>query len=311
MCLMEERRSKVSIITVNFNTPHLTEALIQSIDASNNYPNIEILVVDNGSHIDYLPGWISKYPHVRFIRSETNLGFAGANNIAIKQATGDFFFLVNNDTEFTENLVDQLVSTLKGNSKVGIVSPKICYFDNPNIIQFAGFRELDFYLMRDSCIGEGEKDTGQFDGKAYPVGTAHGAAMMMKKETVDICGLMDENYFLFYEETDWCYRMKRKGFEIWVNADALIYHKESMSVGKHSALKEYFMSRNRILFIRKNGTFLQKIVFYTYYMAVLIPRSVVNNLRFKNYHFLPLSFRALWWNLTHGTEDHDLGFKLP
>ena len=98
----------VSIITVNFNQPAVTEALLKSIFLTNGYSSIEIIVVDNGSSTNPVPEWRVKYPDVVFIRSNNNLGFAGGNNLGIKQATGDYFFLVNNDTEYTEQLIDKL-----------------------------------------------------------------------------------------------------------------------------------------------------------------------------------------------------------
>jgi len=85
--------NNVSIITVNFNQSFVTEQLLASIDKTNNYPNIEIIVVDNGSKVNDVPGWIEKYPGIKFIRSEINLGFAGGNNLGIKDATGEYLFL--------------------------------------------------------------------------------------------------------------------------------------------------------------------------------------------------------------------------
>src|SRR5882757_6206451 len=100
---------KVSIITVNFNQPKVTEELLRSIPVS--YTNIEIIVVDNGSKIES-DDWQAKFPHVKFIRSEKNLGFAGGNNLGINAASGDYLFLVNNDTEFTEGLIEKLVKVM-------------------------------------------------------------------------------------------------------------------------------------------------------------------------------------------------------
>ncbi|MDB5111761.1 MAG: glycosyltransferase family 2 protein, partial [Mucilaginibacter sp.] len=242
----------VSIITVNFNQGNITEALIKSIYLTNNYTKIEIVVVDNGSKTNNVPEWTIKYPGIRFIRSDHNLGFAGGNNLGIKEAKGDYLFLVNNDTEFTPNLIETLVDTLDQNPEVGITSPKIKYFDQPHMLQYMGFTEMNYFTARNNCIGQFETDNGQYDHLTGPTGYAHGAAMMIKKECIEKVGLMAENFFLYYEEMDWCDRIKRAGYQVWLVTNALIYHKESVSVGKVSALKEYFMNRNRILFIRRN-----------------------------------------------------------
>jgi GT2 family glycosyltransferase len=103
---------KVSVITINFNQDKITEELLISIAETNTYENLEVIVVDNGSTVNPIPLWTSKYPDVKFIRSERNLGFSGGNNIGIAQATGDYYFLVNNDTEFSPGLVQKLVDIL-------------------------------------------------------------------------------------------------------------------------------------------------------------------------------------------------------
>ncbi|MBN9299905.1 MAG: glycosyltransferase family 2 protein [Filimonas sp.] len=301
---------KVSIITVNFNQPQMTEALLSSIAAVNTYPNIEIIVVDNGSLVNPVPGWEAQYPHVKFIRSNDNLGFAGGNNLGIRAATGDYFFLVNNDTEFTPELVSLLTGTLDQDTGIGIVSPKIHYFDQPGIIQYAGFTHMNYFTIRNNCIGQHEQDNGQYDQSSGPTGFAHGAAMMLPREVVKKAGAMAENFFLYYEEMDWCEMIKRAGYSIWVNTNALIYHKESVSVGKNSKLKEYFMNRNRILFSRRNAGLFQQLVFLIYFTAVVVPRNILSYIRSKQRGFTSVLLRAVWWNMTHAVDSDELGFDL-
>ena len=300
----------VSIITVNYNHHHLTEALLHSIFAKNSYPFIEIIVVDNGSKTNPVPAWQQQFPAVHFIHSEINLGFAGGNNLGIKAATGDYLFLVNNDTEFTEHLVEQLVHTLDKHADCGIVSPKIRYYDKPDVLQYAGYTEMNYYTCRNSCIGQFEEDKGQYDNCTGTTGFAHGAAMMIRREAIDKAGLMAENFFLYYEEMDWCEYMKRAGYTIHVNMQALIYHKESMSVGKASPLKEYFMNRNRLLFIRRNAPFVKKALFLFYFLLVVAPRNIIQYIINKNYRFIPILFKAITWNFFHNKQSKYLGYPL-
>lgn len=301
---------KVSVITVNFNHSHVTDELLDSIAATNTYDNIEIIVVDNGSKENPVPVWKEKYPYVHFIRSEINTGFAGGNNIGIKAAVGDYLFLVNNDTEFTNGLIEKLVQTLDVNEKTGIVSPKIKYFDHQEMLQYVGYTEMNYFTARNHQTGQFEEDRGQYDHLSGKTGFAHGAAMMIKKETINKVGLMAENFFLYYEEMDWCARVKHAGFEIWVNLDALIYHKESISVGKKSALKEYFMSRNRILFERRNATFFQFAVFIIFFVFIVAPRNIINYIKDKQYSFIKWLLKAIWWNFTNGVNSNKLGYPL-
>jgi GT2 family glycosyltransferase len=122
--------------------------------------------------------------------------------------------------------------------------------------------------------------------------------------------MMFENYFLYYEEMDWCERIKRAGYQIWMRGDALIYHKESISVGKNSWLKEYFMNRNRILFARRNAPAFATFVFYIYFMLLVVPRNVIKYMKEGNKNFTGYLFKAIWWNITHKKDSADLGIKL-
>ncbi|MDR6943573.1 glycosyltransferase family 2 protein [Mucilaginibacter pocheonensis] len=301
---------KVSIVTVNFNQPQVTEDLLLSIETTNDYFNTEIIVVDNGSNTNPVPAWLLKYPSVKFIRSEVNLGFAGGNNLGIKEATGDYLFLVNNDTEFTSELIEKLVTVMDSNSHVGMISPMIKYFSDKQLIQYAGYTPMNYYTCRNSCIGLKQKDIGQFNHINGPTAYCHGAAMMIRKQAIDKAGLMNESFFLYYEELDWCERIIRAGYKAWVNTDAIIYHKESVSVGKKSSLKEYFMNRNRILFIRRNASFIKMLIFYIYFLLLVVPRNLITYIKTKNNNFIRMLFKAVWWNFTHSKNSSNLGYPI-
>ncbi len=300
----------VSIITVNFNQPAVTEELFQSILSCNDYSDMEVIVVDNGSHQDWTPDWRVRFPKFTFIRSEENLGFAGGNNLGISAARGDFYFLINNDTEVTNDLVDSLMQTLRSNPKIGMVSPKILYAENRNLIQYAGYTEMNFGTGRNQTVGQFETDRGQYDGVVQETGYVHGAAMMVRKAAIDKAGLMDTNYFLYFEELDWAERIKKAGYELYVDLDATIYHKESVSVGKRSALKEYFMTRNRILFMRKHAPRLAFLVFCAYYALIVTPRNLALYLKNGEYGFIKIFFKAISWHFTHKSDSPDLGYRL-
>jgi GT2 family glycosyltransferase len=301
---------RVSIITVNYNQPEVTEMLLQSIYSQEEYQPLEIIVVDNGSKANFVPILRVKYPDVLFIRSERNLGFAGGNNLGIRQAKGDYLFLVNNDTEFTSNLVGSLVEEMDKKPEIGLLSPRINYFDQPDMVQYAGYTPMNYYTARNGCIGQYEIDRGQYDAVSGPTAYAHGAAMMVRREAIEKAGLMAENYFLYYEELDWCERIRRAGYEIHVFLKPLIYHKESVSVGKKTALKEYFMNRNRILFIRRNTSAMTFFVFMCYFLLLVAPRNLIAYLREGNYDFIPVFFRAVGWHINHKVDSDELGYTL-
>lgn len=301
---------RVSVVTINFNQDKITEELLVSIAQTNTYENLEVIVVDNGSTVNPIPLWTNKYPDVKFIRSESNLGFSGGNNIGIAQATGDYYFLVNNDTEFSPGLVQKLVDILDTHPQVGIISPKLVYDFDRSIIQYVGFTQVDYYTCRNRAVGKNEKDTGQYDNLLGQTGYCHGGAMMVKKETCEKAGLMADNFFIYYEEVDWGERINKSGYQAWVRGDAVIYHKESMTVGKNSPFKEYFMNRNRILFIRHNAPAFKAFVFYIYFVLMVVPRNLVRYIKEKKYNFIGLLFRAVWWNITHSKSSTELGYTI-
>ncbi len=301
---------KVSIITVNYNQAAATEALLDSIFNTNTYFSLEIIVVDNGSSDTPINNWKRKYPPVNFIESKENLGFAGGNNLGIKEAHGDYLFFVNNDTEFTDDLVGKLATILDEHPEVGIVSPKIRYYDHPNTLQYAGFTPMNYFTARNNCIGNGELDTGQYDNRTGETGFPHGAAMMVRREAIQKAGMMPEYYFLYYEEMDWCEQIKKAGYTTWVDMQALIYHKESLSVGAQSPMKEYFMNRNRILFIRRNSKFATKYIFWLYFLFVVAPRNTVNYIKKGQWGYIGVLTRAIWWNFVNSDNSPDLGYKI-
>ncbi len=300
----------VSIITVNYNHSHVTEDFLDAFYTTNQYPNFEIIVVDNGSKENPVPAWSIKYPGVHFIRSNFNLGFAGGNNLGVAESKGELLFFVNNDTEFTVGLIQTLIDTIDLHPQTGMISPKIRYFHQPDTLQYAGYTEMNYFTARNACIGQFEKDLGQFDHLSGFTEFGHGAAMMITRDAINKAGLMAENYFLYYEELDWGARIKKAGFEIRLEMGALIYHKESVSVGQKSALKEFFMNRNRILFIRRNANSFQKLVFYFHFLFLVTPRNSIMYFKEGNYKFIPLLFQAIWWNCTNEVESANLGFQV-
>ena len=262
---------ELSIITVNYNGYKDTCELIDSIPFNE---NMEVIVVDNGSKEDETNILQTRYPHIKVIRSDQNLGFAGGNNIGIKAARGQYLYLVNNDTIFKDFDPQLLIQRLESSPKIGMVCPKIRFAWGNNPIQYAGYTPLSPITIRNLAIGCGEEDTGQYDSP-HPTPYAHGAAMMLKREVVDKVGLMPESYFLYYEELDWSMMITRKGYEIWYEPASTIYHKESQSTGQNSPLRTYYLTRNRLLLVKRNVKGIKKYVAYAYLQMIVAIRDIL------------------------------------
>lgn len=301
--------SLTSIITVNFNQPKVTTDFLKSVKTYTKENEVEVILVDNGSAENHEQDFKAVYPNLVYIYSEVNLGFAGGNNLGIDVAEGEYLLFLNNDTEITANLIDELVREMQQNPAIGIVSPLILYYDQPDIIQYAGFTKMNYVTARNSGIGNMETYNNQYLTDSRETGYCHGAAMMCKKSDLRTVGLMPDHFFLYYEELDWCEKFKQVGKKIWFTGKTHIYHKESISVGKESALKTYFMTRNRMLFIRRNTSHLNTLLFTIYYLLFAIPKQVFIYIIKGRSDLVKATLKGVSWNFTNSKNSRFLGYK--
>ena len=281
-----------SIITINYNGIKDTCELIDSLPLEDK--SIEVIVVDNASKEDEATIIANRHPQVKVIRSEQNLGFAGGNNLGIKAAQGKYILFINNDTILRHQTSDirHLVSRIETDAKIGMVCPKIRFAWGEKPIQFAGYTPLSRYTMRNRSIGFGETDKGQYD-TAHPTPYAHGAAMMVKREAIEKVGLMPECYFLYYEELDWSMMFTRAGYAIWYEPACTIYHKESQTTGQNSPLKTYFLTRNRLLFVKRNIQGLRRYITYTYLLLAVAPRDICKYILHRQFNLASATIKGI------------------
>ena len=290
---------ELSIITINFNGLTDTCALIETIPFND---NLEVIVVDNASknqkaETDTIS---QKYPHVKVIKSEQNLGFAGGNNLGIKAAQGKYLFIINNDTIFKDFNVQALIDRLESSPAIGVVCPKIRFAWGNTPIQFAGYTPLSKITVRNQSIGFGEEDLGQYD-TAHPTPYAHGAAMLIKREAIEKTGLMPECFFLYYEELDWSMMFTRAGYQIWYEPLCTIYHKESQATGQNSPLRTYYIVRNRLLLVKRNWNGITKYLSYAYLLGVVSTRDIIKYAITGKWDMLKATLRGIRDFLTYST----------
>ena len=286
----------VSIVTVNYNQAEVTCALLASLRGIS-YPCVQIIVVDNASPTDD-PGSIpARFPEVLFIKAPENLGFAGGNNLGVRQARGKYVLFLNNDTEVSPGFLEPLVELFETNPAVGIASAKLLYFDTPGpLIQYAGSTNLNPWTGRNRSLGSFETDRGQYD-RTYPTGLAHGAAMMVPLHVIRQVGLMSALYFLYFEELDWCEAIKRAGYACYYVGQSAVLHKESVSVGRSSALRTYYMHRNRLLFIRRNYCGLHRWSGLLFFLLAAAPKQALVHLLRREWQHLAAVGRGIAWHL--------------
>ena len=268
-----ENQPLVSIITINYNQAELTRLFLASADRLT-HTNYELIVVDNASE----PALAScletdAFPRLRLIRSEQTLGFTGGNNLGIAAARGDYLFIVNNDTELNPDLLTELLRPFETDERIGVTCPKIRFYSDPDLVQYAGYNPMNMLTGTAVAVGYKQPDSPAYNTPG-PTHFAHGCAMLVKRAVVDRVGRFAERFFLYYEELDWSARIREAGYLIYYQPSAYILHKESMSVGEHSTLKTYYLTRNRILYMRRHCSTVEKMVFYLFFAACVIPKHL-------------------------------------
>ncbi len=289
----------VTVITVNYNGAALTKELLRSFRAVS-YPEVELIVVDNASTEN--PSSIQEeFPGCRVILNEENLGFAGANNTGMLHAEGKYLLFINNDTEVEPGFLEPLVEAFESDPLAGIASPKIIYYEDgrKSRIQFAGSAGINPYTMRSPDAHHLKEDNPSFN---QTTGTEliHGAAMMVPAAVVKEVGLMPDLFFLYYEELDWCAAIRRAGYKALCVGRSVVYHKESMTVGRESPLKAYYMVRGRLLYMRRNLGGLQFATSLVCFVFLAFPKQTLLYLLKGRLRQLKAYLRGVFWHLTKG-----------
>ena len=287
--------AKTFIIIINWNQPDMTIACLRSLEKVKG-SDFEVIVVDNGSFDQSAQKIAQAFPRIRLIESETNLGFSGANNLGIRAALEEnagYILLLNNDTEVEPNFLAPLVEYAEKHPTVGVLSPRIYFFDQPERIWYDGGEywtifAKPYHLRYGKSVGKSGRETAT----AAPFATewVSGCAMFLPAQVVRKAGELDQEYFFNYEDVDYCERIKALGYSIAVIPASNIRHKFGHSLkGKYSALYTYYRVRNLLLYLRK-----RKHWFALVLDAVLYPLfSLVAIIRAGEWGSLPAVFQGV------------------
>ncbi|HIP73869.1 MAG TPA: glycosyltransferase family 2 protein [Anaerolineae bacterium] len=240
----------ISVI-LNTNRREDTLACLTSL-ADGRYPNHQIIVLDNASTDGSVEAIREQFPAVQIIPLTENLGYAGNNNVGIAAALeqgADWVFVLNEDTILDPDCIPQLVETGESAPQIGIVGPMVYHFDEPDVIQSAG-GQFDGN-MQSSHIAQNEPDTGQFP-EPRDVDWISGCAIMLRREVIEQVGALDERFFYYWEETEWCLRAGRAGWRISHAPQAKLWHKGVQRDYQPSPNVTYYNTRNRLLALSKH-----------------------------------------------------------
>ncbi|MCK5123537.1 MAG: glycosyltransferase family 2 protein [Candidatus Pacebacteria bacterium] len=267
-------QKKVHIILLNWNGKEDTLECIESLQKVE-YSNYKIIIVDNNSEDDSVLAVRKKYPEIKIIENEKNLGFAGGNNVGIKYAIendADYVLLINNDTTVEKDFLRELVEEGESNKNNGLLGPKTNYHSEPNRIWFAGGK-VSWLKNKGTHLGLDEIDNGQYN-EIKEVDYLTGCCLLIKREVIQKIGILAEDYFLYYEDTDFSLRAKNVGYKCVYVPKAKIYHKVSRSTKPGSPSYIYYHVRNGFVMTKRNGSLLNKIVL-CFYCVFLFLKQII------------------------------------
>jgi GT2 family glycosyltransferase len=236
-------------IILNYNGYADTIKCISSILKAT-YNNLQLIIVDNNSSDNSIPKIVEVYPEINIIAAAENKGYAAGMNIGAKYALengADLILLANNDMLFPPNFLEPLVNRIISDDKMGIISPKVLYTENSDLIYSAGG---EFKLSRCGGVNLYQgKNSYKFGNEPKELSLAEGACMLIKREVYETIGYMNENYFMYFEDLEFSFRVRQK-FKIFYEPKSIVYHKSGAgnSWSSYSPLYYYYYTRNRLLF---------------------------------------------------------------
>ncbi len=260
---------KIAIIILNWNGKKDTLACLHSLSYLT-YPNFETLLIDNGSTDDSVLAIRQQFPDLCIIETGSNLGFAEGNNVGIKKALeqkADLFFLLNNDTIVSDDILERFVETYHDFPQAGVLGAKIFLFEEKSTLDHLG-GNWDQKTGTFTFVGLRQKEDGILWQHPQEIDYVCGAGLMIKRSVIEKIGFFEKRYFLIWEESDFCFRAKKAGFQIITCPQAHLWHKVSASFVGGKPHSTYFWWRNRLLWIERNCSFKQKISLYA---RVLLP----------------------------------------
>jgi GT2 family glycosyltransferase len=246
---------RVAIVILCYNGVADTLACLRSLHGLD-YPRdrYELLVVDNASGDGTAEAVRRSAPGVTVIETGANLGYAAGNNVGLRYALDhghDYALLLNNDTEVAPDFLRLLVEAVEVDPVAGAAGPTIYYAEQPDLIWSAG-GTLDRARGLSRMRGNGERERGQFRDVS-PVDFATGCALLLRRSALERIGLLDERFFMYYEETEWCARLARAGMRTLHVPRAHLWHKIPVLDRVDRPYVAYYMTRNRLLFLRATG----------------------------------------------------------
>ncbi|MGB8063165.1 MAG: glycosyltransferase family 2 protein [Candidatus Sulfotelmatobacter sp.] len=240
-------QDRVAIVVLNWNGWKDTQMCLSSLRQLD-YQNYEVIVVDNGSSDDSAARIGSDFSEVTIVETGENRGFAGGCNLGIRHAlshSADFVWLLNNDTIVHPEALQRLMDKAQGDRRIAAVGSAIYYMEEPQHLQAWGGGHVNFWLGRSRHFLAPVPDDA--------VDFITGASMLLSREALGSVGLLDERFFMYWEDADFCFRLRNAKWKLAVAGDSKIWHKGSASVGKNSVRLDTYFNASAARFFRRHA----------------------------------------------------------
>ncbi|MDD4331282.1 MAG: glycosyltransferase family 2 protein [Methanosarcinaceae archaeon] len=273
---------KVSIIILNWNGKEDTLNCLASLMRIS-YPNYSLILVDNGSTDGSAELFKNRYPGLKLLENGKNLGFSEGNNVGISKAleeNPDYILLLNNDTLVAPNFLEELVALAEKAPEYGIVGPVVLHSEKPDKIQSAGLK-VSLSTGEYKFINS-NKRLGESFQKAYEVDYVVGCALLAKSHLFEEVGFLNKAYFAYWEEADWCFRARNRGYKVLCVPASKIWHKGGATSKKRSGFTEFHLGRNMFWFLKAHATKRQYFLFLLYFFGFKIWLSAFVKISRKN-----------------------------
>jgi GT2 family glycosyltransferase/2-polyprenyl-3-methyl-5-hydroxy-6-metoxy-1,4-benzoquinol methylase len=306
---MQNEKPKVSVVILNWNGMKDTLECLSTVRQLD-YPNYEIIIVDNGSNDGSVDAISKQYPDITLLQIATNLGYAGGNNVGISWALehgADYVFVLNNDTIVDKYLLSHLVEAGFLDSQLGIIGPTNYYYNSPKKIWAIGAMITHTPQFNYKVIGDG--DDGSKWGVHLQIDALVGSAMLIRRNVFESIGLFDERFFLCWEEFDFCERARNVGYKCLFVPEAKIWHKVGKSLGENSSpIRTYFNERNRLLWAKKHLSLLVRVNILKQ-NSIKLYQNVLSPKKLKDIDYS--SPRRLFWSISSWVRIVKKNFENP
>lgn len=290
--------SLISIIIVNYNGKKWLKKLFDSL-LCQTYKNFEIIFVDNNSSDDSIEFLEKNYKdkRIKIIKSIENSGFAGGNNIGIKEARGEYLYLLNNDTWVEKDIIEKTIKFFEKSDKIATIQTKIQLMNEDNKIDSAGSFWSNSTLLYH--YGTNKDSNLEKYNEKYKVFTTKAASVFIRKSVLDEIGAFDDDFWAYYEETDLNHRMWIAGYECWYYPVSTCYHANGgTSLTFSNDIIQFHNFKNKIMSFIKNFEFFYLFYILLIHITIMILLSLVWLIKGKYKHSLSL-YKAIWWNIVN------------